>query len=366
MKFELLGTAGAARRGRLHLNHGTVETPVFMPVGTVGAVKALSTEDLEDLKATVILGNTYHLTVRPGLDVVGKAGGLHAFMGWKGPILTDSGGYQVFSLREKRKTTKDGVTFRSHIDGTKITFTPESVMAAERVIGADIIMPFDDCPPYPCAKKDMEKAVSRTHEWLERAIKDHAEHGSEQALFGIAQGGCHDDLRKESVARIAESETSGLAVGGLSVGEPIPEMYRMLETLRPLLPDKKPRYLMGVGMPENIAEAVGNGFDMFDCIVPTRHARNGQVFTSRGRVHYKAGQYREAVDAPLDPSCGCFVCRRYSLAYLRHLFNCGEITVMRLATYHNVYFYLAMMRRMREAILKDAFTQWKKEFISGL
>lgn len=355
-----------ARAGRIVTARGEIETPIFMPVGTVGAVKALSTEDLETLKAQIILGNTYHLYVRPGLDVIEKAGGLHKFMAWDRPILTDSGGYQVFSLQENRKITKDGVTFRSHIDGDTLTFNAESVMAAERTIGADIIMPFDDCPPYPCERKDMEKAMKHTHEWLDRAIKDHKEHGTKQALFGIAQGGCFDDLRLESAARVAESDTAGFAVGGLSVGEPMPEMYRILDALKPVLPLKKPRYLMGVGMPENIVEAVDRGFDMFDCIVPTRHARNGQVFTSKGRVHYKAGQYREAADRPLDPHCRCFVCRRYSISYLRHLFNCGEITVMRLATYHNVYFYLNMMRKMREAILRDAFAEWKTGFLAGL
>jgi queuine tRNA-ribosyltransferase len=355
-----------ARTGCITTSRGRIETPAFMPVGTLAVVKALSNEDLKALDASIILGNTYHLYVRPGLDLIQKAGGLHGFMNWDRPLLTDSGGYQVFSLQETRKITDEGVRFQSHVTGDRILFTPESVMEAERIIGADIIMAFDECAPFPCEKSEAAVAAARTHRWLDRCLHNHRASQSQQALFGIIQGGVYDDLREESTDFVSRSGTDGIAIGGLSVGEPSFDMYRITELVSGRVRRDCPLYLMGVGMPENIVEAVSRGVDMFDCIVPTRHARNGQVFTSRGRLHYKAGEYKALFDQPLDPRCDCFVCKNYSLGYLRHLFNCGDISVMRLATYHNIHFYLSMMRAMRAAIREGRFAAWKSEFLTRL
>jgi queuine tRNA-ribosyltransferase len=287
-------------------------------------------------------------------------------MNWKRPLLTDSGGNQVFSLQEKRKISEEGVTFQSHVDGAEINFTPEIVIQAEKVIGADIIMAFDDCAPHPCTRDQARDAMRRTHNWLTRSVESHQKEEKEQALFGIIQGSIYGDLRKESMQFVCNAGTDGIAVGGLSVGEPIPGMYRILDHIKDDLPPEKPHYLMGVGFPENIVEGVTMGMDMFDCIVPTRHARNGQVFTSKGRLHYKAGAFKECVDRPLDEACACFVCKNYSLGYLRYLFSVGEITALRLATYHNLYFYLNMMKSMRQAILDDAFNNWKKAFLKAI
>ncbi|MFH0922049.1 MAG: tRNA guanosine(34) transglycosylase Tgt [Fibrobacterota bacterium] len=364
--IEQQDTGSRARTGRIMTAHGEIETPVFMPVGTLGAVKALSNEDLRALDASIILGNTYHLVTRPGLGALKKAGGLHRFMGWERPLLTDSGGYQVFSLKHNRKITEDGVRFQSHVNGDTLMFTPESVMEAERVIGADIIMAFDECAPFPCEKKEAAEAMGRTHRWLLRCVKNHAESGSLQALFGIIQGSVYDDLRKESADFVSQSGTPGIAIGGLSVGEPAADMYRITELIASRVRRDCPLYLMGVGTPENIVEAVSRGVDMFDCVLPTRNARNGQVFTSLGRRHYKAGEYKEAFDRPLDPNCGCKVCKNHSLGYLRHLFNCGEITALCLATYHNVHFYLTMMKEIRAAIRQDRFTAWKEGFLGRM
>ncbi|OGJ92054.1 MAG: tRNA guanosine(34) transglycosylase Tgt [Candidatus Raymondbacteria bacterium RifOxyA12_full_50_37] len=367
-KFKLEGQdpATSARAGKITTSRGEIETPVFMPVGTAGAVKTLCSEDLLALDAKIILSNTYHLVVRPGLDVIEKAGGLHKFMNWNRPILTDSGGYQVFSLKETRKVTDEGVEFRSHVNGDKLMFTPESVIAAQKTIGSDIIMPFDECVMHPCPKDDAAKAMVRTHEWLARSMAAHEKNNGSQALFGIVQGSVHPDLREESAKFIAAADVAGSAIGGLSVGEPAETMYAMLDCICPHLPQDKPRYLMGVGTPENIVEAVSRGVDMFDCVIPTRNARNGQVFTSRGRVHYKAGEYKNSADIALDPDCGCFVCKNYSRAYLRHLFNANEITALRLATYHNLYFYLNMMQEIRAAIVAGNFAAWRKTFLAGV
>jgi queuine tRNA-ribosyltransferase len=346
--------------------HGEIETPVFMPVGTVGSVKTQCTEDLVPLGAKIVLGNTYHLVIRPGTDLIKKAGGLHRFMNWPGAVLTDSGGYQVFSMAEKRKVTDDGVVFQSHVDGARLDFTPESVVQAQKDIGADIIMAFDECPPFPCEKDLAARAMRRTHRWLDRCVAAHRADPAGQALFGIIQGGVYDDLRAESSAFVSKSAVDGIAIGGVSVGEPMEEMYRVANLAAQQVPRQKPLYLMGIGLPENIAEGVAMGVDMFDCVLPTRNARNGQVFTSQGKLAYKAGEHREALDRPLDPACGCFVCKNYSLGYLRHLFNCGELTALRLASYHNLYFYLNMMHDMRGAILRDEFSEWKARFTGGL
>ncbi len=350
-----------ARAGRLYTDHGEVETPIFMPVGTIGAIKGMGSEDLEFLNAQIILGNTYHLFLRPGLDIIHKAGGLHKFINWNRPLLTDSGGYQVFSLKEFRKITEEGAQFRSHIDGSSHLFTPESVVEAQRIIGADITMPFDECVAYPCEKRAAFDAMNRTHRWLSRAVnafqKDKKGEVS-QSLFGIIQGSTYEDLRLESAAFVSESCVDGIAIGGLSVGEPAHEMYKHVEVVANSVRRDKPLYLMGVGTPANLIECVSRGIDMFDCVMPTRNARNGMVFTSSGRVHYKDGKYKCDVDRPLDSECGCPVCRRYSIAYLRHLFKCGHLSVLRFATIHNVFFYLNLMKEMRQAILSDNFTDW--------
>lgn len=354
-----------ARAGRLITPHGEIETPIFMPVGTLGAVKGLGSEDLEDIGAQIILGNTYHLFARPGLDIIGKAGGLHNFMQWNKPLLTDSGGYQVFSLKDFRKITEEGAHFQSHVDGSKHWFTPESVVEAQRIIGSDITMPFDECVAFPCEKGEAAGAMHRTHRWLDRAIKAFRANPGRQALFGIIQGSTFEDLRLESTAYVSNADVDGIAIGGLSVGEPAEQMYQHTEVVANAVRRDKPLYLMGVGTPTNLIESVSRGVDMFDCVMPTRNARNGMVFTSQGRLHYKDGKYKEEVNRPLDPACSCPVCRKYSVAYLRHLFKCGHLTVLRLATLHNLYFYLATMREMRKAILEDRFTEWKLETLAG-
>jgi len=368
MKFELItkDPGCEARLGNIRTPHGEIRTPAFMPVGTQGTVKGLLPEQVRSLGADIILGNTYHLYLRPGHSLIAALGGLHKFMNWNRPILTDSGGYQVFSLKETRKVTDEGVEFRSHVNGDKLMFTPESVIAAQKTIGSDIIMPFDECVMHPCPKDDAAKAMVRTHEWLARSMAAHEKNNGSQALFGIVQGSVHPDLREESAKFIAAADVAGSAIGGLSVGEPAETMYAMLDCICPHLPQDKPRYLMGVGTPENIVEAVSRGVDMFDCVIPTRNARNGQVFTSRGRVHYKAGEYKNSADIALDPDCGCFVCKNYSRAYLRHLFNANEITALRLATYHNLYFYLNMMQEIRAAIVAGNFAAWRKTFLAGV
>ncbi|MDI9260547.1 tRNA guanosine(34) transglycosylase Tgt [Alicyclobacillus sendaiensis] len=349
-----------ARRGRLYTPHGVIDTPVFMPVGTQATVKTMAPWELEELGAGIILANTYHLHLRPGEDIVRRAGGLHGFMQWKGAILTDSGGFQVFSLASLRKLSDEGVQFRSHIDGSPRFFSPETVMAIENALGADIIMQLDECPPYGATRSYLETSLRRTLAWAKRCKEAHAR-PEEQALFGIVQGGEHLDLRRQAVEALVELDLPGYAIGGLSVGEPKPLMYEILSHVAPLLPADKPRYLMGVGSPDDLFEGVERGVDMFDCVLPTRIARNGTVFTSTGKVVMKHAQYRDDF-RPIDPSCTCRVCRTFSRAYIRHLLKADEILGVRLTTYHNVHFLLNLMREIRKSIEEDRFLALKREF----
>ena len=351
-KFELLGkdTATGARRGRLHTPHGTVETPVFMPVGTAGAVKAMPMDALEALDTEIILGNTYHLYLRPGHGRIAALGGLHEFNSWKRAILTDSGGYQVFSHRDLRDISEEGVRFASHIDGSRSFFTPESVIDIQRALGSDIVMVFDECTPYPASHAEAEASMERSMRWAKRCFGRWNEYENDgRALFGIVQGGVYPDLRRRSVEALLPVGFDGVAIGGLSVGEPKDMMYEIMESTAPLLPEDRPRYLMGVGTPEDIIRGVAAGIDMFDCVLPTRNARNGYLFTSQGRVLIKNAVYADD-SGPLDPDCRCPVCRRYSRAYLRHLFMSGEYLYAVYATIHNLTFYLDMMRKIRESI----------------
>jgi len=347
MKFELLARDGAARRGRLTLAHGMVDTPAFMPVGTYGSVKAMSPAELHDLGAQIVLGNTFHLWLRPGLDIIGAHGGLHRFMGWDGPILTDSGGFQVFSLGALRKIGEEGVKFASPVNGDRLFLTPEESMRIQRVLNSDIAMIFDECTPYPAAHSQAAESMRLSLRWAQRSKSAHE--GNANALFGIVQGGMFEDLRDESLAALARIGFDGYAIGGLSVGEPKPDMQRILAHTAPRLPADRPRYLMGVGTPEDIVFAVGHGIDMFDCVLPTRNARNGWLFTRRGTV--KIRNARHATDTgPLDPDCSCYTCRNFTRAYLHHLQRVNEILGARLNTIHNLSYYQELMRGLREAI----------------
>ena len=349
-----------ARRGRVHTPHGEIETPVFMPVGTQATVKTMAPWELTELGAQIILSNTYHLHLRPGEDIVRQAGGLHGFMQWPGAVLTDSGGFQVFSLASLRKITDEGVAFRSHIDGSPRFFSPESVMGIENALGADIIMQLDECPPYPASREYLRTSLDRTLAWAKRCKEAHRR-PEEQALFGIVQGGEHLDLRREAAERLVELDFPGYAVGGLSVGEPKPLMYEILAYTTPLLPADKPRYLMGVGSPDDLFEGVERGIDMFDCVLPTRIARNGTVFTATGKRVLKHARYRDDF-RPLDEACSCRVCKTFSRAYIRHLLKADEILGLRLTSYHNVHFLLDMMAKIRKSIEEDRFLQLKREF----
>jgi len=352
MNFEILNTDSKtrARRGRLQLSHGTVETPVFMPVGTQATVKGLTPEQLHSLSVQILLCNSYHLMLRPGEATVAKLGGLHGFMGWDRPILTDSGGYQVFSLTKFRKVTDDGVRFQSHLDGTTYDLSPEKAMDLQVALGADIIMALDDCLPYPSTHETAAQSMRRSMAWAERCrIRFDQLDSHSQSLFGIVQGGIYADLRKESIDRLISIGFPGYAVGGLAVGEPNAMMYDVVEELEPHMPADKPRYLMGVGTPEDLIECVSRGIDMFDCVMPTRHARNGWLFTRDGHIVIKNAQYKED-DRPIDEACRCPVCGKHSRAYLRHLFMAGEILSSVLNTIHNVYFYLDTMQRIRQFI----------------
>jgi len=349
-----------ARRGAVHTPHGVIETPVFMPVGTQATVKTMSPFELEEIGAGIILSNTYHLHVRPGEDLIAEAGGLHGFMNWQGAILTDSGGFQVFSLSDLRKISDDGVQFRSHLDGRPLFFTPEKVMEIENALGADIIMAFDECPPYPAERSYMETSLRRTLAWAERCKRAHRR-PEEQGLFGIVQGGAYEDLRKASALALIELDFPGYAIGGLSVGEPKPVMHEVLSYTTPLLPPDKPRYLMGVGAPDDLFEGVERGIDMFDCVLPTRIARNGTVFTSKGRVVLKNAKYARDF-APLDDACTCKVCRNFTRAYIRHLLKADEILGIRLTSYHNLYFLLNLMGNIRTAIEENRFLSYKRAF----
>lgn len=369
MKFNLLHTDknSKARAGLLHTAHGTIETPIFMPVGTVGSVKAVQIPELEnDIKAQIILGNTYHLYLRPGLEVIEGAGGLHKFNSWNRPILTDSGGFQVFSLKDIRKMSEDGVEFRSHIDGSKHFFSPERVMEIERSIGADIMMAFDECPPgtsdYNYAKKSMEL----THRWLDRCIthlkKCEPLYGYEQELFPIVQGCVYPELRKQSAEYIASKECAGNAIGGLAVGEPAEKMYEMIEIVNEILPTDKPRYLMGVGTPANILEGIERGVDMFDCVMPTRNGRNAMLFTKQGIMNMRNEKWKFDY-SPIEEDGESYVDRQYSKAYLRHLFVSQELLAMQIASLHNLAFYVWLTNEARKHILTDNYAMWKKDML---
>lgn len=353
-------STSGARLGVLNTPHGSIETPTFMPVGTQATVKSLSPEELKDTASQIILANTYHLHLRPGEDLVKEAGGLHAFMHWDGPILTDSGGYQVFSLGDLRSIKEEGVTFRSHIDGSKHFFSPESVMRIEEDLGADIIMAFDECIPYPAERTYAKQSLERTARWLGRCVEAHQR--KDQALFGIVQGGMYTDLRKESIQRTLAYELPGYAIGGLSVGEPNDLMYALLDDTVHLLPKDKPRYLMGVGNPDNLVIAAGFGVDMFDCVQATRLARHGAFWTHDGRFHIKNAQY-ERDFTPLDHACDCYCCRNYSRAYLRHLVKAGEMFALRLLTIHNIHFLNHLMQELRSAIRDDRYELFRDTFM---
>ncbi len=358
--FKLIkGSVTGPRLGCIFTPRGTVQTPVFMPVGTQATVKALTPEELEELGCEMILANTYHLFLRPGHKLIERLGGLHRFMNWHRPILTDSGGYQVFSLSPLRKLTEEGVRFRSHLDGREVFLTPELAIEIQVSLGSDVIMVLDECTPYPADRSYTIESMELTHRWAERCKKIERKEG--QALFGIVQGGMYRDLRKESATRLSEIGFDGYGIGGLSVGEPKELMVEMTEATVECLPADRPRYLMGVGMPEDIVEAVERGVDMFDCVLPTRCARNGLLFTSRGKLVIKNSQYKEDPE-PLDPECECYTCRNYSRAYLRHLYTSGEILAARLNTVHNVHYYMKLMRDIRASIMEERFGSFKKAF----
>ena len=372
MKYsiEAKDALSKARAGVLETPHGNIQTPIFMPVGTIGSVKAVSQQELKaDVNAQIILGNTYHLYLRPGTEILEQAGGLHQFMNWDRPILTDSGGYQVYSLSKNRKINPEGVVFKSHIDGSKHTFTPENVMDIQRSIGADIIMAFDECPPYPCDKTYARESLHITNQWLDRCFKRLDEttpmYGHEQALFPIVQGSVFPDLRKESAEYIANKGAFGNAIGGLSVGEPHEMMYEMTDLVCSILPSDKPRYLMGVGTPANILECIALGVDMFDCVMPTRNARNGMLFTWDGTMNMKNRKWENDF-SPLDESGESYVDSYYTKAYVRHLFAANEILALQIASVHNLNFYLRLVEKAREKIIEGTFATWKDETVKRL
>ncbi len=369
MKFELHKTDSLtqARAGKLSTDHGEILTPIFMPVGTAATVKAVHQRELkEDIRAQIILGNTYHLYLRPGLNILEKAGGLHKFNGWDRPILTDSGGYQVFSLKDIRKISEEGVKFQSHIDGSRHLFTPENVMDIQRIIGADIIMAFDECTPYPCEYNYAKKSMEMTHRWLKRCINrfdsTESKYGYSQALFPIVQGSTYKDLRIQSAEFIAEQNREGNAIGGLAVGEPAEKMYETIEYVNGILPKNKPRYLMGVGTPENILESIALGIDMFDCVMPTRNARNGMLFTTQGIINIKNEKWKDDFSS-IDENLGGYVSTFYSKAYLRHLTKCDEILAAQISSVHNLTFYLWLVGQAREHILAGNFAEWKNTMV---
>jgi queuine tRNA-ribosyltransferase len=359
MKFELLQIEGAARRGRLLFDRGTVETPAFMPVGTYGTVKGLTPEEVRGTGAEILLGNTFHLMLRPGTEIISAHGDLHDFMNWPGPILTDSGGFQVYSLAEMRKITEDGVTFRSPVNGDRIFLGPEESIAVQHALGADIIMAFDECTPYPADEPTARESMELSMRWAERCRAAHGD--AKAALFGIVQGGMHAQLRVESAAALRAMDFPGYAIGGLSVGEPPDERLAVLDATVPQLPADAPRYLMGVGTPADIVDAVSRGVDMFDCVIPTRHARTAFLYTSQGVVKLRNARYRTDT-GPLDPDCDCYTCRHYSRAYLYHLDKCGEILGSRLNTLHNLHYYQRLMLRLRDAIDAGNLADFAREF----
>lgn len=363
--FKLLAECPVtgARAGEIITDHGKIETPVFMPVGTQASVKAMAPFELEQIGAQIILSNTYHLYLRPGENLVAEAGGLHSFMKWDHPILTDSGGYQVFSLSKLNRITDDGVECQSHIDGSRHFMSPEWSMAVQEQLGSDIAMCFDECVRYPCTKEEAANSVLRTSRWAERCQKFHTR--EDQALFGIVQGSVFEDLRIRSAKDLVPMDFPGYAVGGLSVGEPHDEMYRILDVLNPVLPNNKPRYLMGVGFPTNLIEGIARGIDMFDCVIPTRNGRNGTLFTSEGRVNIKNRAYEKDF-SPLDPSCNCYVCSTFTKAYIRHLYKAGEILAARLCTWHNLHFLIHLVKGAREAIIRGDFPEYRKNVMQKL
>ncbi len=369
--FRVTHVDGRARRGVLNTPHGTVQTPVFMPVGTSGTVKSLIHRDLLELGAEIVLANTYHLCLRPGDDLIGRLGGLHRFMGWSLPILTDSGGYQVFSLSKRRTVDENGVRFRSHLDGSEHLFTPERATEIQSTLGSDVAMAFDECTPYPASREEARRSMDLTHRWARRSRRRFLElqqaddrsvvTNPGQAQFGIVQGSVYPDLRRESVEKIVDVGFDAYAVGGLSVGEPVEEMYAVGGQTTGALPQDSPRYVMGVGTPADLVEMVARGFDMFDCVLPTRNARNGQLFTRAGTLSIKGARFAED-QSPPDPDCECYTCRHFSRAYLRHLFVANEITAATLNTLHNLHFYLDTMKRIGEAIMLGSFEKFRQTF----
>lgn len=361
-EFEALADDGQARAGRITTGRGVIETPIFMPVGTVGTVKAMRPDQLKnEVEAQIILGNTYHLYLRPGLEVIGLHGGLHEMMNWDRPILTDSGGYQVFSLKDLRKIEEDGVEFRDHISGAKHFFTPEKVIEIQEVLGSDIMMVFDECPPSDVSDRYMRESMARTTRWEKRCLK--ARSRSDSALFGILQGGTREDLRAEHADALCDLPFDGFAIGGLSVGEESEAMYDTVEFTTPMMPEDKPRYLMGVGKPTDLVECIARGIDMFDCVIPTRNARNGQCFTSVGVVKIRNATYAEDL-APLDPNCDCYTCTNFTRAYLRHLYKSREMLAGQLCTLHNLRYFQTLVTQAREAIIGGRFQEFRREFYS--
>lgn len=366
MKFTLLKTDGQARRGRLALTHGVIETPIFMPVGTYGSVKAMAPDELREMDAQIILGNTFHLWLRPGLEIVRKFGGLHRFIGWDRPILTDSGGFQVFSLGAMRKISEEGVKFSSPINGDRLFLSPEISMQIQRVLNADIVMQFDECTPYeiagqPVTRTQAGESMRLSLRWAQRSLDEFQREANSNALFGIVQGGMYEDLRDESLAALEQMDFHGIAIGGLSVGEPKADMQRILRHTGPKLPPHKPHYLMGVGTPEDLVEGVAHGIDMFDCVLPTRNARNGWLFTRYGDLKLRNARHKDE-DLPIDESCNCLTCRHFSRAYLHHLHRAGEILGARLNTLHNLHYYLQLMHEIRASIEAGRFQAYRVKF----
>lgn len=362
MKFELLKKEGKARRAKISFPRGDIQTPAFMPVGTYGAVKSLSPVELKQMGAEIILGNTFHLWLRPGTEIIKKHGSLHGFNGWDKPILTDSGGFQVFSLGKMRKLTEDGVTFKSPINGSKVFLSPEISMQVQRDLGSDIVMCFDECTPYPATEKEAKESMELSMRWAKRSKDAHGDNPS--ALFGIIQGGMYEHLRDESLAKLKEIDFDGFAIGGLSVGEPKEDMIRILDHTAHQMPEDKPRYLMGVGTPKDLVEAVYRGVDMFDCVMPSRNARNGHIFTSEGVIKIRNSKYKDDI-SPLDPNCGCYTCKNFTKSYLHHLDKTKEILGSRLNTIHNLTFYQNLMKSIRKALDEGRFAEFRKEFLAN-
>jgi queuine tRNA-ribosyltransferase len=366
MRFEVLNRDGAARRGRITFARGMIETPQFMPVGTYGTVKAMTPEELRQTGAQIILGNTFHLMLRPGAELLDRLGGLHRFMHWDGPILTDSGGFQVWSLAQLRKLSEEGVTFASPVNGDRVFLTPERSIEVQHLLGSDILMQFDECTPYPAGEAQARESMQLSARWAERCKSAHQACGQrgDSALFGIVQGGMYESLRLESLQRLGETGFDGYALGGLSVGESEAERLHVLDAVADRLPAQAPRYLMGVGTPRDLVQGVARGIDLFDCVMPTRNARNGHLFTSEGVIKIRNARHRED-SSPLDPKCRCYTCRNYSRAYLHHLDKCNEILGARLNTIHNLHYYLGLMRRMRDAIEAQGFAAFAAEFLDS-